>query len=316
MLKIQRIGRGVAVKTLGWVVAGGLAVATAGQIWPTSCTAVEPKTEVAASDLWIEDGATRPSESRELGFDIGGMIRKIHVKPGQAVQPGDLLMELDMRVEQKELEILKLAKDSKIEVEAARKQKEYKQAELRRVKNMFDNQTGTQAEYDKAKADVDLADLQIQKAEEEQLAAGIKYEKQQQQLERMKLLSTVEGVVDTVDRKEGQVADPNRPVCTVKSNKPMWVEVYLPWDRAQKLKVGDKVKVNHGDGKGWEDAEMVFRAPEADATSGRQLVRFSMGNEANRDSGAVVQVQIDPKTIGKGAVAGMPATKPSAKADR
>ena len=61
------------------------------------------------------------------------------------------------------------------------------------------------------------------------------------------------------------------------------------------LHLGDKLEVKYPDETEWHEAAVTFRAPVVDAASDTQLVKLTLPNPTNRDSGLQIQVQLPPE---------------------
>src|SRR5690606_36008061 len=106
---------------------------------------------VAQVGIDEEIGITRPSAESKRSFVITGMVAEIPVKEGQRVKKGDTLIQLDDSVERKTLEILNIEASSELLIEAAEKQLEHAQVELRRVTELFQKRVASETEYLRAK---------------------------------------------------------------------------------------------------------------------------------------------------------------------
>src|SRR2546423_1850485 len=114
---------------------------------------------VATGETLVEVGITKPADlkPRELRFKMQGMIRETSVVEGQKIKKNQPLMKLDDAEEQAELRILQLDATD-IRVQGAKVQSEVKQAELKRIKRLFDQQNSNDAELEKAVAEAKLAE--------------------------------------------------------------------------------------------------------------------------------------------------------------
>jgi len=248
---------------------------------------------VAKSAAGKPQGNTAPFRAKELTLKVSGEIKKIHVKEGDVVKAGDPLFELDTEVEELEAAALKIEAESNLPIDAAVKNKAVKDAEFKRQDDMFKRGVAAMSDWEKAKADAELAVLQIDKAKEDQMVAKVKYQRQLVLIKQMKRLSPTAGIVASVDRHEGEVLDPTKPVVTMVVTDPLKVVVWMPTKDAQKLKVGaSKMMVKYTDlDEPAREATLYFRSPVANAGAGMQQVWFSLPNPDARDAGLSVTVE-------------------------
>ncbi len=264
---------------------------------------------VSAADAPLKpnemEGSTKPSQHLEkMSFSYPGIVTKVYVKPGDKVKKGQLLMEQDIREEQRELERLAVEAESDVPIEYAQKTRDTKKVISERYAEMLKKQVTTDQEYLEKKLDYEAAELQIKKAKQDREMAQKSVEKQKEHIEKMKLFSTLDGVVERMELDEGEMAvpDPTKPACTLVTNKPLWVEVHPPIAVAQALKVGDKLPLRYRFQKAGRtmEATLIYRAPMADPGSDSQLVRLQMDNAEDNDSGLPVVVELPAQAVAAG----------------
>lgn len=253
-------------------------------------------------------GITRPSERRQLSLKSMDVIWDVKVRPGDSVKAGDLLLSEDTREEEINLQIVKLEAESEaairaaeVAVEASKVMLANKEVELKRVEEMFEKKVANPSELDKARLDVDIAKLEIKKAtwdlEKAKVENGqrrLQVKRQEATLDRMRILSPIDGIVEDVLLKKGEVVDPQKPVVVVVKNDPLWVEVYLPTTVSLKLKAGQELPVKYDLEDKPRMGKVIYLSPVADPGAGVQLVRLELANTEGKPAG--LQVQVTPPT--------------------
>ena len=101
-------------------------------------------------------GRTDAVESVEIRARVSGYLKKIHFKPGKEVEAGTLLFEIDSRPYDAELE---RSEGTLATAEASLKQAA---AEMNRAEGLRSKGVSTQADYDKAVADLAHATASVQ----------------------------------------------------------------------------------------------------------------------------------------------------------
>ena len=246
----------------------------------------------------VEVGITKPADlkPRELRFKMQGMILKVSVHEGDRVQAGQVLLSLDDAEEQVELKILKLDATD-IRIKGAKVTSVAKHAELKRIKKLNVEGQGNDAELEKAQAEADIADLQIIQEQQDLLTKQAKIEKQQFIISKMQLLSPMDGVVQTVEARVGEMVDPSKPpVLTIVQNNPLIVDLNLPTAMSQLLKIGQVMRVSY-DQKEWKAAKVSYLAPMADSASFTQAVHLALENPEGRSSGLKVFVELPAEIV-------------------
>jgi len=251
-----------------------------------------------STERQIEEGFTKPADQkpRELRFKMLGQVKNVSVKEGDVVKAGQELMALDDADERAEMDILE--KDAnEIRIEGARISVKVKKAEFERIKKLRAQENSTEAEYEKAEAEAELAELQVVQEQKDLEVKKAKVAKQQITLDRMKLRSPIDAIVLSVDSQAGETVDPSKPAAiTIVNNNPLGVVVSLPTAQSQPLKLGQPLRVSY-DRKEWKDAKVSFLSPMADASSRLQTVHLEMQNPEGKASGLQCFVELPDTTV-------------------
>jgi RND family efflux transporter MFP subunit len=259
---------------------------------PASAEAVAASSSQSNSQS-VEVGITKPADQkpRELRFKTPGIVKTVSVKEGDVIKADQELMAQDDTEEQNDLEMLKLDA-SQFRVDAAVVNAQAKKAEFDRQQKLKDQQNGSESDYERAQAEWKLSEIQISQEKQDLLGKQAKVKKQEGIIERMKLRSPMNGIVQSVDAHPGEMVDPNKPpVITIVNNDPLIVEVNLPTSVSLRLKTDQPMRVSY-DRKDWKDAKVSFLAPMADAASGLQTVHLTLANPEGKASGLQIWVEL------------------------
>ena len=244
----------------------------------------------------IYPAVTHPSEERSLGFSFPGIVREVQVKEGERVKQGQVLMKLDDRIEVNNLQSLKLVADSTLRVDYAQAELAQKKVVLKRLQELAEKNAASPTELEEAVLGAQLAETRLRLSEEEAQTKKLEMERQKVKVELMQIVSPIEGVVQRVGMKEGEVTEPgqtNRPAAVVVKNDPLQVEVYLPAAKAADLKPGEALEVKYpGEEESWQKAVIKFLDPVADAGSGLRMLHLELPNPQNREAGRQVSVRM------------------------
>ena len=244
----------------------------------------------------IYPAVTHPSEERSLGFSFPGIVREVQVKEGERVKQGQVLMKLDDRIEVNNLQSLKLVADSTLRVDYAQAELAQKKVVLKRLQELAEKNAASPTELEEAVLGAQLAETRLRLSEEEAQTKKLEMERQKVKVELMQIVSPIEGVVQRVGMKEGEVTEPgqtNRPAAVVVKNDPLQVEVYLPAAKAADLKPGEALEVKYpGEQESWQKAVIKFLDPVADAGSGLRMLHLELPNPQNREAGRQVSVRM------------------------
>ena len=144
----------------------------------------------------------------------GGIVTRILVKEGQMVRKGQILAELDAEVTKKSLTALK-------------DQLTFATTVYNKQKNLWDQKLGSEIQYLTAKNTKESLENNVKTLEE--------------QLDMSKLVSPIDGSVEDIPIKVGQMVSPAAPALRVVNFKEVKVVAELAEAYASKVKSGDEV---------------------------------------------------------------------------
>jgi RND family efflux transporter MFP subunit len=243
------------------------------------------------------EAITRPSRDPRLAFERPGRIAAVLVKPGDRVRKGQLLVRLDDAAEQLQLKQLEAQSKDETRIKAAKAQLDQKKVELKRLEEA----ERPPLEIDRAKLEVVIAELSLKLAEFEHTQDARRTDEARIQLERMKLLSPIDGTVEDVYLQAGESVDREKEVVRVININPLWIDVPAPRGRVRSLKVGQPAQVTFGGG-GSANGKIIHIAGEGDAAAVTVKVRVEVANPEGRRAGGHVRVRFEsgPAANGQG----------------
>ncbi len=138
-------------------------------------------------------GQIQPETSIDISARISGEITLIHVKEGQSVAKGQLLVELDR---ERYVAIVEQAESSLLSAQAEFKRAK---ADYQRVKELFDKDLTSRADLDAAEANLLSAESAVQRAR-----ANLKQAKDD--LAKTSIRAPISGIVVKLYKEEGEIA--------------------------------------------------------------------------------------------------------------
>ena len=208
-----------------WVVLGGLALlAAAAGAWQVYAKAGKAQNNYIMAtvqrgdieDLVSATGSLQPRDYVDVGAQVSGLLRKLHVQVGSEVREGDLLAEID-------------AETSIAKVDASRAQLRSQQAQLaerelalvkaerdlQRQKNLMAEEATTAETLQNAETALQTAKVQIQslKAQMEQLRASTRVD--EANLKFTKIYAPMAGTVASITARQGQTLNANQAAPTL-----------------------------------------------------------------------------------------------------
>jgi RND family efflux transporter MFP subunit len=228
------------------------------------------------------DCVIQPRRLIELRSPVEGMIERIHVERGDAVQKGQVLVELDAGVEAANAEFAKFRADMQSPLRSAESRVEFSSKKFARKDDLHQKAFVSAQERDEAATEKRLAEMSQLEAMENQRLAQLELRRASEQLRLRTIRSPFEGVV--VDRmmNPGEVADTadaRRLILKLAEMDVLYVEVILPVETYRSVKLGMNVDVlPDAPISGNYTARVKVIDKVLDAASGTFGVRLEMAN--------------------------------------
>ncbi|MDG1573353.1 efflux RND transporter periplasmic adaptor subunit [Robiginitalea sp. M366] len=196
---------------------------------PVAVTLAQAGT-ASATPYFTASGKVEAARQANLGTRMMGYVRTLHVKVGQPVQAGDLLLSLDLA----DLR----AKMAQAEAGIAQAQAGFANAEkdYQRYRELFAAQSATQKELDDMTARYQMAKAQLEGARQmrQEVAAQFAY---------AQIKAPFDGVVTNVFTEAGDLASPGQPLVAVEAPGRFEVAARIPESAIIGVAVGDTVPV-------------------------------------------------------------------------
>ena len=307
----QRTGAG---RWIGWAILL-LALAAAGVAAWNYFTAVRP-VSVETARVSERAAGTQAAVLNASGYvtarrratvssKITGKVVEVNVEEGMAVREGQVLARLDDATFRAALAL------AEAQAEAARRavrENEVRLAEARvslgRILQLVKDQLSTQAEVDRAQAEVDSLDARIAAAREQ-----VRVSERQAELERTNLDNTIirapfSGVAISKDAQPGEMVSPvsagggftRTGICTIVDMRSLEIEVDVNESYINRVQPDQKVAAILNAYPDWQiPARVITTVPAADRQKATVLVRIAF--EAAPASGSSRGASLDSRIL-------------------
>ena len=144
---------------------------------------------------------------------------------------------------------------------------------------------------------VRIAELSLKTAIIEHEQYRRRYEQSLSQLDRMRIVAPIGGVVERISVDVGESVGALGPVIRLVRNDPLWIDVPVPSAEAVELTVGQNVwvRVPGADCPETPNGRVINISAVADAASDTLRVRIEVDNPLSRPAGERVAVSFDPQ---------------------
>jgi membrane fusion protein (multidrug efflux system) len=191
-------------------------------------------------------------EEIELRSEVNGKVTKINFNEGSAVKKGDLLVKIN-------------DKDLQAQLEKTNSQLKLAEGKEYRSKQLLEQELIGQEEYD-----VILNDLNVRKAEKALLVA---------QIEKTEIRAAFNGIVGLRSISEGSFINSSNNIAILTKTNPIKVDFALPIKHANKVKTGTIIKVSAPNSEKVFSAKVYAIDPKIDPTTRTLKVRAKAENK-------------------------------------
>ncbi|HUS91458.1 MAG TPA: efflux RND transporter periplasmic adaptor subunit, partial [Phycisphaerae bacterium] len=207
--------------------------------------------------------ALPPGHVRELSFTTAGRVAEVHVRAGDLVKAGQELARLDDAAEREQLALLKAEADETTRIRAAEVQLAAKRVELERATKLANTGAVSAEEPARAKLDVQVGELSVELARSELNKARHRYQEAAIRLDRMRLVSPIDGWVMSVSASVGEAVAALAPVVRVvkAGNDPLHVQVDVPIHQVAGLRPGQAAIVQFLGDRGPVRGKLLYLSP-------------------------------------------------------
>jgi len=208
-------------------------------------------------------GTTRAAYDVELAFTLTGRVASVAVQPGDHVEAGQVLVQLDDSMQRHAVTMAQMTAENDTAVRAAEQKLAIAKASQR--------ENESQAELALKQAQYEHAMAQIRRAQAELMLA------------EHQLKAPAAGVVQRVEVREASVVTPGRAVVRLVQPNKLWVEVRVPTQAAAHRQVGESAQVHRPGSEHIYTGKVIFMSQEIDAQTDTRLVRVEIAADAQAD---------------------------------
>lgn len=242
-----------------------------------------------------------PYQKIEIRSSVEALIVKINVDRGDAVQKGDVLVELDASVEEATLSAAKYRAVMEGEVQSAETRVAYSHNKLKRREELVRQNLISEQERDDAYSELRLAEAELLDARDNRALSEIEETRLKALVEQRRLRSPFDGVVTERLRHPGELAqtgDGARAILKLAQVDRLRVEVVLPTVYYGKVRVGDIGVVSVVEPlQGEYEARVAVVDSVVDSASGTFGIRLDLPNpNAAIPAGVKCRVRFDARS--------------------
>jgi RND family efflux transporter MFP subunit len=207
-----------------------------------------------AADSVSSAGITEPVFDVTLSVPVPGILTTLKFKEGDAVRTNDVILELDSRLEE-------------LEVDRRKCILENRKADWESTKTVFDKSSSVSRD-------------ELLKKESDYRVSAAEYDEAQEQLRRRRLLAPGAGVISELKLHVGEACAAYEPVARVVDTRRCYFTSNVEARNSARLRTGQTVQIEIEDGTAPIKIEgrIIFISPVVDSASGLQKVKAVFDN--------------------------------------
>jgi len=185
-----------------------------------------------------------PGKVVEIGSPTTGLLSKLPVGRGEFVQEGQVIAALNSGVEETSLALAQERVKNTTEIDQTEARLKYLSRQELRLRELFEKKTVSRESLEKAEMERVLAEHELRKAKVNFKLAELDLARAEELLKRRTILSPVSGVIMEQALRVGEYANETSYVMKVAQINPLHVEVYVPLELYQTVRVGSSATVD------------------------------------------------------------------------
>lgn len=207
-----------------------------------------------AADAPSAAGITEPVLDVTLSAPVAGIVTTRKFAEGDFVKEGDVIVELDKRLEELETDRRKLVRDQK-------------QHEFEAIRKVFASTKGV------SKEDLDKKEVEFK-------VAAVEHEMAAEQLRRRQVIAPLTGTVTEITLEIGEACQPYQTLVRIVDTRRCHFVTNVEARYGAQLKTGQVMKLEIAGGSGTVvvSAKIIFLSPVVDPASGLQRVKLLFDN--------------------------------------
>ena len=220
-----------------------------------------------------------PNEVVDIGSPITGLIDSVYVERGDYVHAGQMIVMLESSVERAAVRVARARANREVEVEASEASLKLSNNRRRRAKTLFDSDSLSKDVREQAETEATLAKLEVERAKENHMQAGLEFDQAQAVLKRRAITSPISGLVMERLMAPGEVVE-KETIMRIAEVETLRVEVILPSRLFGSVSPGDTAQiVPEPPYEQPRDADVAIVDRIIDGASGTFGVRLLIPNE-------------------------------------
>jgi RND family efflux transporter MFP subunit len=227
-------------------------------------------------------GFAEPDALIAVATAESGILEKIHVDENEVVEAGQILATLDNDVYKAQVAIAEHEAKAMGRIKIAQAERELRQRRLGKLTALELQGKSHSEELDRAKADLAVAEAQLETALDDQKLYELQLERARIQLKKRSIFAPASGVIIDLHKRAGEYLSPTSPqLLQLARLDPLRAKFLVSRGQLAKFKSGATVAIQFPDSKQKTSGKVDRISPVSDAESGLTEIQVLIANPQN-----------------------------------
>lgn len=223
------------------------------------------------SDIPGVDCVINPYKVADIASPVAGVIDELYVERSQQVNAGQVVAQLDAKVERASVALARYRAGIQSEIKLGQVNMTFDRLRSKRIKSLSEKQAISLENIDEAKREAGLSKWKLQQARELAEVRQLELQRAEEQLLQKSIKAPFDGfVLDTFKHRGEYVED--QTIMRLAQLNPLVIEAIVPMENFGKIKVG-------------MDAEIVPEALSGEKLTGKVSIVDRIGDTASNTFG-------------------------------
>ena len=215
------------------------------------------------------------------------VIQRIHVKEGDTVTKGQLLVSLNTDTLKARLQAATILAEARGKIDSARIMEKLRQEQLDDLTNLAKSGNVRAKELDRARADLAIARADLLTMQEERRIRVAEQEQIKAQIAEKEIRSPIAGIVTHLSKEEGELTGTSDQdiLVTIVQEHPLQAVYHLPAGTAATLKIGQEVPISFEQVTKAVTGRIEFISPVTNPESGTIKIKVIVADDTTLQVG-------------------------------
>jgi RND family efflux transporter MFP subunit len=189
------------------------------------------------------DCLIQPKSIVNLGTAEKGVITEILVARGQVVRKGQVIAQLDPKLQELQAGLMRLRAGATAEIESSKARLTFRRTEAMRMGKLYRKNIISTKQLDEAEIELQLAKYNVRVAEMNRKISRIELQQTNERFARRTIRSPTRGVITEVRLSPGEYVSEQVSIVKIAEIDPLYVEVFLPVTLYKDIVLGTRALV-------------------------------------------------------------------------